>query len=86
MDSSDSPLEAGGALHPNGEIPEPSTCDVKSHLTKEHHTILERYFQVQCRPSAHVKKDFASVLGVPLYKINVSDDPSRLLHAYDILT
>jgi hypothetical protein len=86
MNPSCSPPEAGGASHPNRETAKPPTCDMKQRLTKKHHTFLEQHFQVQQWPSTHVKKDFANKLGVPLDKINVSDDPSLLPHAYDMLT
>jgi hypothetical protein len=79
MDSSDSPPGTGGASHPSGEAP-------KSRLPIEVHDVLEQYFKVQQRPSTLTKKEFASQLGVPLDRINVSDDPSLLLHAYDMLT
>jgi hypothetical protein len=74
MDPSCSPPEAGGASHPNRE-PE------KPRLTKNDHTFLEQQFQLHHKPSALNKNDFANQLGVPLSKINVSDDPSLLPHA-----
>jgi hypothetical protein len=67
MDPSGSPQDASGAA--NQKAP---TCDVKPRLTKEQHDVLEQHFQVQHKPSTLVKKDFASKLGVPLDKINVS--------------
>jgi hypothetical protein len=67
MDPSGSPQDAGGAANQKA-----ATCDVKPRLTKEQHDVLEQHFQVQHKPSTLVKKDFASKLGVPLDKINVS--------------
>jgi hypothetical protein len=68
MDPSGSPPDAGGA----SQLQKPPTCDVKPRLTKEQHDVLEQHFLVQHKPSTLVKKDFASKLGVPLDKINVS--------------
>lgn len=76
MDPSGSPHEMGGA---NAPPPKPSTCDVKPRLTKEQHDVLEQHFQMQHKPSTLVKKDFASKLGVPLDKVNVSSSSSHVL-------
>ena len=46
--------------------------DVKPRLTKDQHDILEQHFLNQHKPSTNVKKEFATRLGVPLDKINVS--------------
>lgn len=71
MDPSDSPQQPGGASKANPSQ-KPPTCDVKPRLTKEQHDVLEQHFQMQHKPTTLVKKDFASKLGVPLDKINVS--------------
>lgn len=78
MDPSGSPHEIGGASHANPPQ-KPPTCDVKPRLTKEQHDVLEQHFQVQHKPSTLVKKDFASKLGVPLDKVNVSSSSPPVL-------
>jgi hypothetical protein len=78
MDPSDSPQQPGGAAKGNPPSQKPPTCDVKPRLTKEQHDVLEQHFQVQHKPSTLVKKDFASKLGVPLDKINVSAGTRRM--------
>jgi hypothetical protein len=86
MDPSCSPPEAGEASHPNGETPKPPACDVKQHLTEKDYIVLEQHFQLNQRPSTLVKMGYASTLDMPPYKIKVSNDPSLLPHACDMLT
>jgi hypothetical protein len=81
MDPSGSPQDVGGASHSNPQLQKPPQCDVKPRLTKEQHDVLEQHFQVQHKPSTLVKKDFASKLGVPLDKINVSGPQPSQWHA-----
>jgi hypothetical protein len=52
--------------------PKQPGSDVKPRLTKDQHDILEQHFLAQHKPSTNVKKEFATRLGVPLDKINVS--------------
>lgn len=53
-------------------IPPRPPADVKPRLTKEQHEILEKHFKEHNKPTTATKRDYASRLGVPIEKINVS--------------
>ena len=78
MDPSGSHAQSSGASKTGAPpAPKPPGSDVKPRLTKDQHDVLEHHFLNHHKPSTTVKKEFATKLGVPLDKINVSPRCAR---------